>query len=256
MQKAVQIKSQGLTLRGMLHTPDFFSGKIPIVCIFHGFTGHKAGPHFIFVKLSRKLEELGIASVRFDFSGSGESDGAFIDMTISKELQDAENILEYVKALDFVDKDNIGVVGLSMGGLISGILASEHKEDIKALCLWAPANNMRKVFAEDRTIEEIEAFRNKGFYDYHGFSLGFGYYNDIKGLDIRNRSAGFDKNILILHSDNDSSVPIVFSKMYLELYKDRAKRIVIEGGEHTFETVPTEKQVLEYTYKFFNEELM
>jgi len=105
MQKAVEIIDQrGLTLRGMLHVPDGAVGKVPVVAIYHGFTGNKMEPHFIFVKLSRALEKKGIASVRFDFAGSGESDGDFIDMTISGEISDAKCILDYAYGLDFADK--------------------------------------------------------------------------------------------------------------------------------------------------------
>ena len=47
MQKAIELVSQGLTLRGMLHMPDNASGKVPAAIIFHGFTGNKMEPHFI-----------------------------------------------------------------------------------------------------------------------------------------------------------------------------------------------------------------
>ena len=57
MQKAIELVSQGLTLRGMLHMPENVPGKVPVVVIFHGFTGNKMEPHFIFVKLSRMLEK-------------------------------------------------------------------------------------------------------------------------------------------------------------------------------------------------------
>ena len=57
MQKAIELVSQGLTLRGMLHMPENVPGKVPVVVIFHGFTGNKMEPHFIFVKLSRMLGE-------------------------------------------------------------------------------------------------------------------------------------------------------------------------------------------------------
>ena len=105
MQKAVEIQSEGLTLRGMLHIPEGISGKIPIVIMFNGFNGNKMEVHCIFVKLSRKLEKAGIASARFDYRGSGESDGDFIDMTVSGELADAKNVLDFVRTLDFVDAD-------------------------------------------------------------------------------------------------------------------------------------------------------
>ena len=66
MQKAVELRSQGLTLRGMLHMPDNTTHKVPVVVLFHGLTGSKMAPHFIFVKLSSMHEKKGIASVRFE----------------------------------------------------------------------------------------------------------------------------------------------------------------------------------------------
>ena len=37
MQKYVEIKRDGLTLRGMLHVPDNVSSKVPMVILLHGF---------------------------------------------------------------------------------------------------------------------------------------------------------------------------------------------------------------------------
>jgi len=149
MQQAVEIISNGNILRGMVNKPDDIIGKVPTVIILHGFGGNKMGPHFIFVKLSRLLETIGIASVRFDFAGSGESDGEFSEMTVSGELCDARSILQYVKTLDFVDTKNIAIVGFSMGGAIASMLAAEYKKYIHSLCLWAPAGNMGEIVLKD-----------------------------------------------------------------------------------------------------------
>ena len=161
-------------IKRMLHTPDGFTGKVPMALIFHGFTGNKMEPHFIFVKLSRMLEKAGIASLRFDFLGSGESDGEFKDMTLSGELKDAEAILEYAKSLDFVDQDKIYAVGLSMGGAVASMLAGLHSEDIAALCLWAPAGNMGELI--QNSIREMEAagvnISKMEYYDHGGNLVG------------------------------------------------------------------------------------
>jgi len=114
MQKHVEFTYNGKTLRGMMHLPDGIHGKVPMVAIFHGFTGNKMEPHFIFVKLSRQLEKVGIGSVRFDFYGSGESDGDFSEMTFSGELEDARQIIKFIKNEPMADVENIGILGLSM----------------------------------------------------------------------------------------------------------------------------------------------
>lgn len=256
MQKAVEIKTGGLTLRGMLHTPEGASGKVPMICIFHGFTGNKMEPHFIFVKLSRLLEKSGIASVRFDFGGSGESDGDFIDMTMSRELEEAKAILHYVKTLDFVDSRNIGVTGLSMGGAIASVLAGDCRDDIKALCLWAPASNMAELIMRDKTDNDIQLMRKAGYHDLGGLLLGTGFADDVRNFDIYGKAAAYDKNVLLLHGDNDQTVPLSTSEHYLEIYETRGCLHVIEGGDHTFNRKEWEEDVLDYTIGFFEGELL
>lgn len=254
MQKAVELQSNGLTLRGMLHIPDGATQKVPMVCIFHGFTGNKMESHFIFVRLSRMLEAKGIASVRFDFAGSGESDGDFINMTISKELLDAKNILDYAKSLDFVDKSNIGVVGLSMGGAVSSMLAGDRKEDVKALCLWAPAGTMGELVMYGRSEENIKAMRSAGFSDIGGLLLGIDFLDDVLSLDIYKKAAEYDKNVLLLHGDKDPTVPISTSEKYLEFYETKGILHVIEGADHTFNRKTWEDEVFDYTLGFLQGE--
>lgn len=255
MQKPVEITSNGLTLRGMLHIPEGKLKNIPMVCIFHGFTGDKMEPHFIFVKLSRMLEAHGIASVRFDFGGSGESDGDFANMTISKELEDAKNILDYVKSLEFIDKSRIGVIGLSMGGAIASILAGERKDDISSLCLWAPAGVMRELIIQGQTPEQIKEMSETGCSDLGGLFLGKEFIDDIANIDIYGRSVNYDKNVLLIHGDADPTVPIVASYKYLEIYGQRAKIHVVKEADHTFNKKIWEDEVLKCTVNFFESEL-
>jgi len=253
MQKAVELQSRGLTLRGMLHIPDNFKGKVPIVCIFHGFTGHKMEPNFIFVRLSRQLENLGIASVRFDFGGSGESDGDFIDMTISNELEDAKAILNYAKSLDFVNCKSIGVVGLSMGGVVSSLLARACSDDIKSLCLWAPASNIENIALA--YVSDQKKMLEEGFVDVDGLALGKAFFDDVKTLDLMTDLNKFNNNVLIIHGDSDTIVPLNCSDEYLKVYKDKVKRLVIQDGDHTFNNLKWKDEVINYTVDFLSTEL-
>jgi pimeloyl-ACP methyl ester carboxylesterase len=256
MQKAVEMISQGLTLRGMVHMPDEREGNVPAVILFHGFTGNKMEPHFIFVKLSRMLEKKGIASVRFDFGGSGESDGDFINMTLSGEIRDAHNILDYTQKLDGIDAGRIGAAGLSMGGAVASALAGERNDEIKCLCLWSPAGNIGELVMSVLSEDDISLLRKNGCLDYGGFPMGVGFVDDIVKLDIFEIAGKFQKNVLILHGDNDTKVPISTSKVYLDHYAGRAELEVINGAGHTFNSFKWEKQVLDSTVGFFCKELL
>ncbi|MCB2355614.1 alpha/beta hydrolase [Clostridium estertheticum] len=256
MQNVVEIDSENVRLRGMLHIPENINNKVPIVIIFHGFCGDKMGPHFIFVKLSRLLERAGIACIRFDFAGSGESDGDFIDMTMDTELKDANNILNYVRTLEFVDNDRIGIVGLSMGGAIASMLAGDRKSDIETICLWAPAGNMGEIILDKHYIgANFEEFRQNGYFDVEGLLVGTKFVDNVKNIKIYEKAAEYDKKSLIIHGDKDDVVSLSASQKYIDFWGDSSLLKVINGANHTFDKREWEEQVIDNTIEFIEKQL-
>jgi Dipeptidyl aminopeptidases/acylaminoacyl-peptidases len=251
MQKAVEIVNRGLTLRGMLHIPEGDSGKVPGVVIFHGFTGQKMEPHFIFVKLSRALEKAGIASARFDFGCSGESDGDFKDMTPETEISDAKAILDYLYELDFIDKSRVGIVGLSMGGYVGGITAGDNMDMVKTLCMWAPAGNIKHII-KNNLDSRIPV--GGGLVDIGGLVLNEEAYRVAGSIDHIGRTRAFTKTTCIIRGTNDISVPQEF---VLE-YRDNMSNVEyhsIEGADHTFSRGAWEQEVIGITTEFLQRTL-
>lgn len=109
----VKLKRDGLTLRGELLLPEKDSYDIAI--LMHGFTGNRNGE--LLTALADALLEKGVASVRFDFNGHGDSDGKLEDMTVLNEIADAKVILDYAKSLEHVR--NIFLFGHSQGGVVA-----------------------------------------------------------------------------------------------------------------------------------------
>jgi len=252
MQKHVEMKNKiGQVLRGYLHTPGEYEGKIPAVGIFHGFTGNKMEPQFIFVKLSRLLEQHGIASVRFDFAGSGESDGEFYDMTVTREIDDARCILEYLFSLDFVDKQKISIVGLSLGGAISSYLAGEYKEKLYKVVLWAPAGNMKEI--AKNVVETNPTIKEKGYIDLGGLLLSQDFYYDLQKYDFFEEIKRYPGKVLILHGTNDQAVPIEVGRKDKQIVGDRAEINEIEGDDRTFNKYEWERLVLDKTVEFLKD---
>ena len=127
----VELKRDGLTLRGELVVPEKDSYDIAI--LMHGFTGNRNGE--LLTALADALLEKGVASVRFDFNGHGDSDGKLEDMTVLNEIADAKVILDHVRSLEHVR--NIFLFGHSQGGVVASMIAGYYPEVFKKVILSA-----------------------------------------------------------------------------------------------------------------------
>ena len=141
-EKPITFKVSGEQVVGMLHLPAKGKAKCPAVVCFHGFTGSKTESHRLFVKMARMLAEAGSICLRIDFRGSGDSEGDFSQMTISREIEDARAALKFLRARSDVDPKRIGILGMSMGGMVSAYVLGSDK-NICTSVLWAPVGNPR-----------------------------------------------------------------------------------------------------------------
>lgn len=244
MQHYCEIPTPKGTLRGFFHKPN--KDKHPVCLIFHGFTGQKTGTKFCYVQLARMLEAKGIATFRFDFLGSGESDGNFVDMTFQDELSCARVILE--ETLKMENCTEIYVLGHSMGGAVASELAKIYPEQIKKMVLWAPAFNL-----PDALLYLTGQIERAKTYDHGGYEISDVFVEDIlnrdfyKGLDI------YKNDLLIIHGTKDTTVPYDISQRYLLGFHKNLKFVPIEDGNHNFDKLEDIKKVLKLSLDFLSE---
>ncbi|HLD25229.1 MAG TPA: alpha/beta fold hydrolase [Patescibacteria group bacterium] len=139
---AASIPNQkGLRLATEIYKPES-KGKMPVVLLFHGFTGYKENPAL--VDIAQRLAENGIVSVRFTASGFGDSEGTLQDdYRFSNYLSDAESVYTYVSNLPYVDTARLGVYGHSMGGKLAVLFARDHV--VKAFCIVSTPVTFRRT---------------------------------------------------------------------------------------------------------------
>ena len=242
MQNAVSLVHNEFTLRGMEHIPEG-EGKFPTVVLFHGFTGQKLEPHRFFLKISRALESIGVASFRFDFSGSGESDGDFENMTVLGELDEARTIFKFVQSHPSVDPNKVMVLGFSMGGLVASLLAGELQGDIHKLILLAPAGTMAK--GVERWVHDVPFIESHQAYDVGGNVVGKAFYEQLQTIEVWNQAAKYPNQVLLVHGSEDQAVPVKVSSIYIEnCYQDKAELRVIDGADHTFNKFEWEQEAI------------
>ena len=136
----IAIRRGALTLRGRFEKR--VKGPCPLVMLLHGFGGNMwVGPDSWFDRLTNDLTAAGFAVLRFDFNGHGCSDGAFREMTVYNEIEDAAAFLQY--ALNRPDVTDISVLGHSQGGVVAGMLAGYYHDVIRRLVMLAPAASLK-----------------------------------------------------------------------------------------------------------------
>lgn len=98
----VSFNSEGHRISGILHLPD--REHPPCVIASHGLLSSKNSEKYI--ALGERFSREGIAMLRFDFRGIGESEGREEDNTISNKLVDLGSAIDFIRSYPRVRKSN------------------------------------------------------------------------------------------------------------------------------------------------------
>lgn len=240
---ALKCTRDGLQIRGMQYFPeDFEVGKrYPAVVISHVFKGN----HAHMADFGRAFAGLGYIAVCFSFCGGGrlsddsslQSDGSSLDMTISTEVSDLCAVIDAVTAQDYVDAENIFLLGASQGGFVSGLAAAKCGNRIKKLMMIFPAicipDHARmgclggSVYDPLNVPEEIRC---------PGTTLGRAFHEDVVGMDPYLELSRYQGPVLILHGLNDTVVNYAYAVRAKEAYgKEQCHLQLIRGMGHGYD---------------------
>ena len=253
MEKPVVFKVSGQQVVGMLHLPERRKGRAPAVVFFHGFTGTKVESHRIFVKMARALAKAGIVALRFDFRGCGDSEGEFSTLTTVGQLKDARAALAYVRKLPAVDPKKVGVLGLSMGGLIAALLLAEDPK-IAVATLWCPVAHLDRLVKSRMIPAARRMLKQMGIVDDGGNAVGKTFIENAGKFQPCEAIRTTRAPVLLIHGKKDQTVPFTDSNDYEKALRKAGKPVVkhlVAGADHTFNTLPWETQVIALTLEWF-----
>ena len=92
--------------------------------------------------IANDLQAQGIASLRFDFKGHGNSEGEFQNMTVLNEIEDLKKVISWAQAQPWVE--NISLLGHSQGGVVVSMTAGELGDNVIGnVVLMAPVAVLR-----------------------------------------------------------------------------------------------------------------
>lgn len=242
----------GKNIRGIINRPEC-SEKVPCIIYCHGLSGNRMEHNFMFVKIERSLEKFNIASVRFDFTGSGESDGDFKNMTLSSEIEDCENVFEFVRTLDYIDKNDINILGFSMGAVVALVLCSRHREEIKNAILVSTAVNLYDIFIHGIRGDRLQKFMECGLLDIDGKVIEKNVVDDIFNYNFYECAKNVCQNILIVHGDEDRSVPPIYLVGLKNIIPGKTMLKFIEGADHCYDSPEYMNSLISYIDEFVEE---
>ena len=249
--------NRGQRLHGMVHVPDGGEGLFPAVLMCHGLGGTKVEAQRLFVRLSRRLEGEGIASMRFDLRGCGESDGYLEEMALTDHLADLSAALRFFSAREEIDADRIGLLGYSLGGSLAS-LAAPKTPLVKALVIWCGPADLAKalvrVFPEhsDVSIDDIDIF------EYRGKLVSGDFLREFAHHSPRGEIGGFEGPVLLVHGTGDEIVLPENTEALRRSLEERGGDFdvfLIEGADHHFSSVKWQEKLLGRTIRFFKEKL-
>ena len=224
-------------LAAIIQKPELQPGeKCPMVIMCHGFSGRKEGA--LFELIADSLQSHGIASIRFDFNGHGDSEGEFKDMTVPNEIEDAKHVVSYVRDLRYVS--DLAIIGHSQGGVVAAMTAGQLSEELdepafKAVALMAPAavlrddairgNTMGKNYDPLDPPEYVELFG--------GLKLGSDYIRTAFNLPIYETAAKYQGPALIIHGNADRVVPYTYGERFHQIWPG-SEYVLQEYFDHGF----------------------
>ncbi|MBQ2900939.1 MAG: alpha/beta fold hydrolase [Agathobacter sp.] len=238
MNKQVSITNRkGHILMGVCTIPEGVE-KAPVVVNIHGFGGNKCGYKNLHVQMARELEKIGVACVRFDMYGNGESDGEFSDMTFTSLLNDTEDIWNWVKTQDWADESQLILSGQSMGGYVAASAAPGIQP--AKLILQCPGAGMW-----NGALERVLAMEEKGIFsaDIEGLCFSTAFNKDLHQYEPFSTAKGYEGPVLLIRGTEDQLVDTATCQRYVEVYGDACTYIELEGGNHNFSSIPVRKKL-------------
>ena len=113
---------------------------LPAVVLIHGSGAHDRnlvmGKHKIFNDMAIHLASHGIAVLRYDKRGCGESGGIFIPFDLESFSSDGLAAIEYLRHRNRIDTNRIGAIGISQGGIITPLMAA-NSSNVKFIVMMA-----------------------------------------------------------------------------------------------------------------------
>lgn len=233
MEEKVFIQNKkGLKLAATLYTPKK-KGKFPGIIFLTGFSQNRNDIHV--VSLCQELVKLGFASISFETAGAGESEGEISEFSLTNYYNDVDVIYEYFVSLPYVDREKIGLVGHSLGSVVTLLYAAKNPINIKALCAIMPFVH----FSDLHMHIPMSKWQQEGFMTYTKSNgqkekLPYSFVEDADRANVLDIVNNLIQPKLIIMSKADGVINPLVSQSIYDHASEPKELFVLDDVEHTY----------------------
>jgi len=228
----------GLHLAATLVTGDGQPERALVLVHGGGVTREEGG---FFTRLADGLGEAGVASLRFDLRGHGESEGCQEELTLATILNDIRVALAQVR--NATGARRLSLLGASFAGGVCAYYAARRPGELDRLVLLNPqldykqrTIDSRPYWTDDRLDEEVaRQLEQQGFIQFtptlrHGRPI----LNEVFWFDVLAVLPEITMPTLVVHGTKDTFVPVEASRSAMGRFTAEHKLVEIEGAQHGF----------------------
>ena len=233
------IQDDGIRLSAILEKPEN-AEECPLVIVLHGFTSSKDRPHTI--RAAAAMREAGFATLRMDLYGHGESSGEFRHHTLYKWISNTMSAIEWAREEGYTE---LYLSGHSQGGLVATLAGGMEADRISGLILRAPAFMIPQCCREGSLLgTQIDPNRIPDSIPViKGLELDGNYVRVAQTVHVEEAAERFGNPVLILHGDEDDTVPLSVSQE-MERHFKNCELAVMAGETHHFDRHPEQMETI------------
>jgi pimeloyl-ACP methyl ester carboxylesterase len=206
----------------------FREGSSPTLMFLPGYASDMDGTKAI--ALDAFAEARDLAMLRFDYSGTGSSDGAFEEGTLGGWIEEALHLLDHLTEGPAI------LVGSSMGGWIALLMAVHRPERVSALVGIAAAPDFTDWGYNDRekrVLRESGRLEQPNPYGPEPQITTRHFWESGEALRLLHEPIAVDCPVRLIHGDADTEVPpSVAVKTMQQLRSADVQLLVVKGGNH------------------------
>ncbi|MEU4802360.1 alpha/beta fold hydrolase [Actinosynnema sp. NPDC023587] len=228
----------GLNLRGTVTAPPAPVEQAVVLVHGGGVTREEGG---FFGRMAGGLAEAGVATLRYDLRGHGESDGRPEESSLAAHLNDIRVARDHLREVSGAQVVNL--LGTSFGGGLAAYYAAKRPEGLTRLVLLNPQLNYKDRYIDQKPYwagdfldaTKAQELADCGFIDHSPtVQHSRAFLNEVFWIRPNVVLGEITAPTLIVHGTKDTFVPVEASRAAVREFRAEHRLVEIKGAQHGF----------------------